>query len=146
MEVGTISEMLDDFKSGVYDFTKDGKCIQCGACCSRYLPLSQKEIKQLKTYIEKHNIKRQNHGVNVLAAPTLDLVCPFLDDTKPDHKCTIYEVRPLVCKTFICNGWDKHRPKLGGDNYIPVDVTETFFPGEVKNWLNDELATLLTAK
>lgn len=58
--IGTIEQMIKDMEHGVYDFTKDGKCSSCGSCCSRYLPISEKELKTIKRYVKKHHIKPQN--------------------------------------------------------------------------------------
>jgi hypothetical protein len=33
-----------DMADNIYNFCKDGKCSQCGNCCSNLLPMSQKEI------------------------------------------------------------------------------------------------------
>ena len=137
--LGSMQEMLQDFHNGVYDFTENGKCIECGSCCSKYLPLSMKEINHIRQYIKKNNIKRQYHGSNVLAAPTRDYLCPFLDDTKANHKCTIYEIRPLVCREFVCNKWnDNCEGKLSGRGLLPVDVTATFFPKKNTSWPDEE--------
>jgi hypothetical protein len=88
---------------GTYDFTKDGKCIGCGNCCSAYLPLTDKEITAIRRYIKANNIKECVHTrCAPLAKPTIDLTCPFLDDSKSDKKCTIYPARGKVCKDFIC--------------------------------------------
>lgn len=46
--IGTIKEVVSNMNSGLYDFTVDGKCSECGSCCSRLLPISSKEIKQIK--------------------------------------------------------------------------------------------------
>ncbi len=129
--VGTLEEMMDDYKSGVYNFTKNGKCSECGNCCSRYLALSQKEINTIRLYIKKHGIKQQKHSINVLKNPVMDATCPFLDDTKPNHKCTIYDVRPLICREFKCDCWQNINTnkdsKLYRANVHPCDVTELFF-------------------
>lgn len=81
----------------VKDFTCNGKCSNCGQCCTDFLPLSRKEVKRIKAYIKKHRIKEQRHN----ALMKTDLTCPFRDET--NKKCLIYEVRPDICKTFICN-------------------------------------------
>lgn len=36
--IGTLQQAYEDMESGVYDFTKDGKCSGCGQCCMNYLP------------------------------------------------------------------------------------------------------------
>lgn len=126
---GTLQDMINDYKSGIYNFCKDGVCSECGNCCSRYLAMNNKEINTIRAYIKKHGIKQQKHSVNVLANPVFDATCPFLDDTKPNHKCTIYEVRPLICREFKCDYWQN----IDRDNTIykhglrAVDVTEIFF-------------------
>ena len=103
MRVAGFDEMLKDFEHGVYDYTKDGKCTGCGQCCARLLPVTRKEVNQIHRYIEKHNIGIQEHGTMVFSKQMLDCICPFLDMTKSENKCAIYEVRPTVCRDFICN-------------------------------------------
>lgn len=87
--------MIDDVI--IKDFTKDGKCSNCGQCCSNFLPLSETEIKRIKAYIKKHNIKEQRHNVMV----GVDMTCPFRDER--NSKCLIYEIRPVICREFMCN-------------------------------------------
>lgn len=128
----TLQQAFEDMEHGVYDFTKDGKCSSCGACCSNYLPLSSGEIKEIKRYINKHHIKEQKHIIPT-TEPTLDLTCPFLDDSKEKDKCTIYPVRAKICRTFQCN----QPPSKVRENKEqfwrtrkPCDMRETFFGEE----------------
>lgn len=117
-------------KHGNYDNTINGMCSECGDCCSNRLPMSQKEINQIKLYIKKNNIVEQKHGVFALSKTSLDLTCPFLDDTKKTHKCTIYPVRPQVCKEYICNCGKRFVPSslvLDGKHHN-ILVRQTFFP------------------
>lgn len=81
----------------VEDFTKDGNCSNCGNCCSNCLPLSEAEVKRIKAYINKHNIKEQRHN----AMMGVDMTCPFRDEA--NRKCLIYEIRPAICREFMCN-------------------------------------------
>ena len=81
----------------ITDFTIDGKCSGCGECCSNMLPMSADEVRQIKTYIKKHNIKEQRH--NFLQG--IDMTCPFRDEL--NRKCLVYEVRPAICREFVCN-------------------------------------------
>lgn len=101
IKASNYQEMMSDFENGIYDFTKNGECIQCGSCCSNLLVMTAEEIETIHKYIKKHNIKEHRH-ILPLAEPTLDLTCPFLDDSKPNEKCEIYEVRPRICREFIC--------------------------------------------
>ena len=81
----------------VIDFTKNGKCSNCGQCCSNVLPLSDSEVKRIKEYIKKHNIKEQRHNAMV----GTDMTCPFRDEA--NKKCLIYKIRPEICRQFMCN-------------------------------------------
>lgn len=101
IKASNYQEMMIDFENGIYDFTKNGKCIQCGSCCSNLLVMTAEEIETIHKYIKKHNIKEYKH-ILPLAEPTIDLTCPFLNDSKPNEKCDIYEVRPRICREFIC--------------------------------------------
>ena len=103
MVTGSIEEVLEAYENGVIDYTCNGKCSECGSCCSGKLPLSKSEITSIKEYIKRHNIKKQVHVCWALREqPMFDLTCPFLDDTKDKHKCTIYPVRPKICREFTC--------------------------------------------
>lgn len=127
-ELGNFGDFLDNTE--VTDCFVNGKCSECGSCCTRFLTLSNKEINTIKAYIKRKGIKQQFHAVNVLATKALDLTCPFLDDTKPTHKCTIYEIRPSICRTFTCHGYingfvlDMGTAKIHRET---VDTRELFF-------------------
>ena len=115
---------------GNYDCTINGKCSGCGDCCSNRLPLSQKEINQFKVYMKKHNIVEQKHGLLVLATESIDMTCPFMDTNSKDHKCTIYPVRPQICREYMCNKGKRFIPSklvLDGKHHN-VFVRETFSP------------------
>ena len=129
MTTGTFQNMIDDFKSGIYNFCKDGKCSECGNCCSRHLALSQKEINTIRAYIKRHGIVQQKHAMYMYRDPVMDMTCPFLNDALPNHKCTIYEVRPLICREFRCDKWSEidTKSKLYKSDLHPCDVTEVFF-------------------
>ena len=89
--------VIDMFDCDVTNFTQNGKCSNCGQCCSNCLPLSSKEIKRIKAYIKKHKIKEQRHN----AMTGIDMTCPFRDEN--NKKCLIYEIRPEICRQFMCN-------------------------------------------
>lgn len=95
------NQYKEDIESGVKNLTKDGKCSQCGSCCSNMLPLTPTDIKRVKRYIKKHKIKERKH-LYPYAGPVLDMTCPFLDDSKETTKCMIYEARPEICRDFFC--------------------------------------------
>ena len=128
IKASNYQEMMSDFENGIYDFTKNGKCIQCGSCCSNLLVMTEEEIETIRKYIKKHNIKEHRH-ILPLAEPTLDMTCPFLNDSKPNEKCDIYEVRPRICREFIC--CPSKRPAMNDLKYKlkrrVVDVRSEFF-------------------
>ena len=129
MDFGNEDQMLNAFSS-VKDYTHNGECSKCGNCCSKILPLTNKEINQIKAYIKRHDIKRQLHYPQVLRLETIDWVCPFLDDTK-ENKCTIYEVRPSICRVFNCHDYIDGSIFSKQFNYqqtTKVDAIKTFFP------------------
>lgn len=134
--IGKIEQMIKDMEHGVYDFTKEGECSQCGACCSNMLWLSEKEISRIKRYIKKHNIKEQKHiaPAVLVEQPKLDLTCPFLNENRKDKKCAIYPVKPLICSCFICSDPDgaKNHKELYEEHRILIGMRETFFGGAIK--------------
>lgn len=98
---------LDDLferKPGqIFDASCNGVCSNCGDCCNDIIPLNNADINRIKQYVKKHNIKQIYHGcyVNKL----LDVMCPFRDDD--NKKCTIYEVRPYICRAFTCHNYNE---------------------------------------
>lgn len=128
-KLGTIEQTIADMKSGVLDFTVDGKCSGCGQCCSNYLPVGQGEVDKIRKYIKKHGIKEIKR-----ASPSMgmvDMVCPFRSDI--ERKCLIYPVRPAICRDFQC---DKPRKNIEADKamyhekFQIVNMRAEFFGGD----------------
>lgn len=113
-------------EDNIYNFTKNGKCSGCGNCCTNLLPMSQKEVDTVHRYIKKNKIKECKHLLPV-ATPTYDMTCPFRDND--NGVCTIYEVRPMICRKFICDNEKraKHDRKLLKQTRSIVDVRGEFF-------------------
>lgn len=77
----------------------NGECSHCGECCAIGLPITRKEEKEIRKYIKKNNIKKQeiyNPITNTLFAR-----CCFYNPKK--KICEIYPVRPEICRKFCCN-------------------------------------------
>lgn len=133
--LGEVISMLEATKrcmdDNIFNFTIDGKCSGCGSCCSNFLPMSDKEIRQIKKYIQKNKIEECKHLLPT-STPTYDMTCPFLDISKDKDKCRIYEVRPMICRKFLCDN-DK-RAKLSRNEINQtrnlVCVREEFFGAE----------------
>lgn len=89
----------------ITDNTCNGRCSQCGECCTIFLPLTKKEVKTIKEYVEKNNIKPKEWRIT---PEGFHERCCFLTE---DKKCSIYEVRPFTCRNFKCNHKDWRKRK-----------------------------------
>lgn len=85
----------------------DGRCSRCGECCGLFIPFNDEDINRIKKYVQLHNIKPFNRLD--MEKNTFKAHCCFYDENKKE--CTIYAVRPFVCKDFRCNrkDWKKYR-------------------------------------
>lgn len=91
----------------ISDNTCEGKCSHCGECCGIFIPFTDNELDLINKYVHKHNIQPQNR-INAMTGD-FDARCCFYD--KNNKMCTIYPVRPYVCRDFICNRktWKQRR-------------------------------------
>lgn len=121
-----LNETYEQMNAGLCDFTDHGKCSCCGQCCGDLLPVTDKEIAKIKEYVKTNNIKAHRHG-NFLSVNILDLTCPFMDSSK-ELKCTIYPVRPQICKMFSCHKENrKGIPAQFALSAHAVSMRQTFF-------------------
>lgn len=121
------AKSIYDAVFGHIDFTKDGKCSGCGNCCSDLLPMTDQEIEVIRKYIADNDIKEQKH-FPVVARNYMDMTCPFRDEK--NKLCTIYEVRPTICKAFLCSYREVDIAKSGyllKNIYHNVFVRKLFF-------------------
>lgn len=128
--LGGLDEMVSAMESDIKDYTENNECSGCGNCCTRILPISSKEIKRIKRYVEKHGIKEQTH-MYPTADPSFDMQCPFRDEI--GKRCTIYPVRPAVCQDFRCDMPSKEmqrNKKVYDGKYTPVDMRAVFYGRE----------------
>lgn len=121
-EVGTIDTMPTE----KHDYSENGECSNCGACCSNLLPMSPGDIKRIRRYIKKHRIKPALHGIPMDA--TVDWLCPFMDPGK-EHKCRIYPARPEICRMFFCGKRPTEEEAMRMTDWTPVNVRREFFKG-----------------
>lgn len=124
---------MDDISREIKDFTIDGKCSGCGSCCSGVLPLSKLEVSRIKSYIKQKNIKEYRQNV----MQGIDGTCPFRDEK--EKKCTIYPIRPEICKHFMCNHTYEDIMKSKMDFHARRDVVfmrdEFFGNSELKDFI-----------
>ena len=85
------------------DFTKDGACSRCGNCCTHHLPLFPEEQKRIWDYIRANHIHPVCHCDPTGTEPFVDFLCPFLEYQDDKASCRIYEVRPAICRSFLCS-------------------------------------------
>lgn len=85
------------------DLTQDGKCSMCGGCCSSILPVTDEELAQAKAYMDERALTPdfQPDG----SCSVMYFHCPFLsnEDENGHRACKVYEVRPAVCRSFLCS-------------------------------------------
>jgi len=88
----------EDFGPNAKDFTCKGECSRCGNCCVPFIPITLEERNTIQEYIKENDIKphfpKPDNG-------NIFLNCVFHD--RENNCCTIYPVRPEVCKAFKCN-------------------------------------------
>ena len=78
------------------------ECIQCGKCCANILMVSDKEVQTIKQYLKKHPMIKV-HNRNTMFMTEDVNICPFLhEDNHGEKYCSIYNVRPSICRSFNC--------------------------------------------
>lgn len=125
------------------DLSVNGRCSECGECCTNVMKISQTEIARIRAYIKCHGIKPVDHFRAPMAGDFLDMCCPFLDDKRPSRKCIIYPVRPAICRHFMCRSisdpeyrermlrrMSKDKNAVETIQAPMINVRETFFPKE----------------
>ena len=96
----------------VYDFSKNGECSRCCHCCGPLIPLTMKEANKMKElYKTDEHVRRVvNRNCSIVyneetgEFDRINLVCPFAD--LEEHKCSIYDDRPQVCRVFRCHDYN----------------------------------------
>jgi Fe-S-cluster containining protein len=94
--IGSLGDFINSQK--VIDYTVNGVCSNCGECCTALLPVTYKELLTIKKYIKRYDITPKTTP-RILKDTTLDLTCPF----RSGSVCMIYDVRPNICKAFLCS-------------------------------------------
>lgn len=125
----TLETINDELQ--VVDCSKEGRCSDCGQCCGNLLPVNFQEIERIRKYIKKHRIQACQHFAP-LSGYRGSMLCPFRDNLA--KRCTIYPVRPGICKTFFCG---KPKAEIVADRAaayqrcsLEIDMRATFFGGE----------------
>lgn len=123
---------------GIINYTCNGECSRCGECCSDMLPMTQMEIIRIAKYIQKNKIKPQCK-IRLFPEIVADMLCPFFDKTQ--RKCLVYEVRPDICRKFICSNseqkiYNDKRNVYNKSGVIDISMHHTFVRDEkIKQFL-----------
>lgn len=82
-----------------FKILKKVKCKKCGWCCkAQNAMLTIDDVKRLCTYLKcNYEELREKYLDKNMKIPYLKSPCPFLDG---EDKCTIYNIRPKVCKIY----------------------------------------------
>lgn len=108
--------------------TSNGSCSRCGECCMPFIPITWKEFKRIKKYIDENNIE----PAEIIEGNNVYIKCTFYD--RKNKRCNVYPVRPEVCKRFICSHSEEkidtnrkyfdERAEINGNTYklMPMDL------------------------
>lgn len=96
---GSIGALPRDFEM-YSNHCVDGKCVGCGECCADLLPVTDAELRRLKEYARRHQL-REHRQAPFFDRSAVDFTCPFRNES--EKKCDVYAVRPLICRSFICS-------------------------------------------
>lgn len=110
------------------NYCKNGVCSNCGECCSDILHLDEEEIQRIDEYMKEHKITPAPYREIDNGKETLDTGCPFRNNVM--KLCTIYPVRPEICRIFKCNRSAKEAAKvrdLNNYNKLPRSMRLVFF-------------------
>lgn len=121
--VGFFDDVLEDMKNGTFNFTDNGECANCGACCSNLLPMTEAEVRKIKRVVRRRNLNPHRF---LLAQ--VDMTCPFRNNE--ERKCDIYADRPMICREFKCDKASKGEwldENIDLNDYRLVCVREEIF-------------------
>ena len=94
----------------VIDCSVNGECSRCCHCCGPLIPLTMREANRMKQlYKEDKNVREvveRNCSIikNKEGGFNINLCCPFADLV--NHRCSIYNDRPQVCRVFRCHNYN----------------------------------------
>jgi len=107
-------------------------CYGCDLCCQERIPVTMVDVFNLTGPNVEEAFKKFLHVyvdrrvVDITMALDGRGKCIFLDNTK--GTCTVYNMRPLVCRTFICC------PSTGGAKKLREEIVNTGEDELVRSW------------
>ena len=105
-------------------------CVQgCGECCKRFEPyISVLEAVPVAQYLKNNPKKYQNYQKNNQNNREQWKSCPLYDEENPNH-CTIYTIRPLICRLF---GFSANRTRKKEIVFSTCSKIESAMPHQVE--------------
>src|SRR4051794_39971717 len=92
----------------------------CGECCEAIdFGVSRPEAEEVAAFLLDHPQALARFEAREIEDPRelgRKVSCPLYDAENGAAHCTVYEARPLLCRTFAFSG---HREKEGGVVYAP---------------------------
>ena len=117
----TLKVAFEMFEGAVKKTIPEHKnCVNCGMCCGPTMA-TKAEIAKIKAFV-KHNLSKQEKN-NLRRQYRDKLTCPYRDNE--NKKCSIYKVRPEVCRLFgIAKGMncpEGNTFDLDGGDFVDFD-------------------------
>lgn len=103
------------------------KCKKCGWCCkNQSAMLTIEDVKRLTIYFKySYDQFSEKYLDERMKIPYLKSPCPFLDS---DNKCSIYHVRPKVCKIYpFVDFFLVVKPCLLGEDVLDIMINSGHF-------------------
>ncbi len=84
---------------------KANKCAGCAECCKDAILLNWVDVMMIReqlsiNQVAKIRIRENDFAIGIILSEEKEMFCSFLDRT--NNLCTIYPVRPLVCRVYVC--------------------------------------------
>lgn len=125
-------EMVDQIQQLLgNNYCVDGKCINCGECCSLDVAISTNESRKLRKMLKERHIEKY---YKMLEEGVLRNECPF----RINSKCDIYDSpsKPSICRIYICDAREFQKVVTGKGMCKPEKFMFDILPSEIKDVLN----------
>ncbi|PKM90427.1 MAG: zinc/iron-chelating domain-containing protein [Firmicutes bacterium HGW-Firmicutes-12] len=140
----TVADYLDALDTYILagDFIRlrddTNHCEGCDTCCGERMPLTSIDVFDLKSKLSPELSMGQffnrytyvaviGRNIDIMLARDFADKCILLDKEK--KRCTQYEIRPLVCRTYICTLFSPRADRLR------LEVVNTGEDQLVRQWL-----------
>lgn len=87
----------------IEDYEENGRCSNCGRCCTDFLCMTRDEARRIARYLMEHPDTKAFQAVS--EGGKLMASCPFRDPLA--KRCSVYPARPSICRTFRCGMGDE---------------------------------------